>query len=117
MSYYHLSRNLIEDDFIYPKLGKVAQSEYWLKRVCAAPTIEQALKAIGNIHEETVYIYQIDEEPDREATGVYDAHLTGEVWYFHPVRFTFIGTTNEYAFPYQPCTCGTCQDGIAYDCC
>ena len=117
MSYYHLSRNFIEDEFIYPRSGVVSRWDCWRSHICASPSPEQALRAIGNIHGGTVYIYRIDEEPDEQATKVYDYHLTGEVWYFRPVKFTFVGTTNECVAPYKRCICGECLDEIAMYCC
>jgi len=106
--YYTLRKHKYKILIPQPPTG-AGLSESSMPRICAAPSIEQCLMAIGtNTH--TFHVYQLDEDPDViEPECVWDAHWTGEVWYFRPVVPIYLGTHILTGTHRRPCGCGSMQ--------
>lgn len=81
MSYYHLSPlpGLAELRPVVPREGGPA-------RVCAAPTVRGCLRALPPERGFTLSVYEVEEAPDVIGPLVWDASITGEVWFTRAVR-------------------------------
>lgn len=71
-----------------PRLPRNPSSgEPRLKRICACPTVAGCFAA--QTFDGNVYVYSTTEKPDRcpDRRHVWDAHITGEVWYTRRTEF------------------------------
>lgn len=110
--YYHLSQSYTPERFgpLVPYIPADAEdhndSDYETERICASPTIGQALAGVYAYHGHVWNVCAISEEPNVFVTSdvIYDTEETGEVWFTRPVMPTHIGTILTTAY-YE---CGKC---------
>ena len=99
--FFHLSPEKLRDKILYPRIPnnyftKNGYEDSITPRVCLAPSIKNALMALGRKHKDDIlHVYipikkykiyhpSLDEVPD--------VKITGEVWAKEPIMLKYIGS-------------------------
>lgn len=96
--YFHVTQNPFwgKEIILKPKPdgGNRSSGEPKLPRICASPTIEQCLVALGECLRcnASIYIYRTKNKiKTMNPRGIVDSKLTGEVWIINKTKFIKIG--------------------------